>query len=228
MFHSLQTFAQNSTSASAGPGITVVLILFFFTFLTNYRSSKIPKPLLSLQTDTETSQTISLATAMRPDFFFFSLPDNACWRADVRPVTRAGLHHKLCNFLQTGRGRLPSTWLLLCLRFQHGSCSVLHWCFPPGSTATTSLSPYSATSRLLRLYQHAGYHLVLLQQGGKAPSSHLPSPVNWLASMFYYVHVLTEGVQVCTCISAWYQNLFSLPTLISKSPPMAVMAVMAH
>lgn len=154
---------------------------------------------------------------MRPvSLFFFFLPENACWRADVRPITRAGLHHKLCNFLQTGRGRLHP----------RGSFSVLdsntaaaRYCAPsPGSAATTSLSLYSATSRLLRLYQHAGYHLVLPQRGGEAPSSHLPSPVNWLDSVCYYVHVLTEGVQVCTCISAWYQSVFSSPALNSQTP----------
>lgn len=152
--------------------------MFLILFLTNYRPSKIPKSSFPFQTDTETSQTISLVTAMRPDFFFMlfflSAGINACWRADVRPVTRAGLHHRLCNFpAKRGRGRLHPRGFFSVLDSNMAAarcCTV-----SPGSTATASLVTALSHEPLRNaLINMLVYHLVLPQRGGKAPSFHLP------------------------------------------------------
>lgn len=121
VFNSLQTFALNSTSASAGAGVPVVLILFFFfswPIIVRVRLQVfISISKLTWHRDEPNHQPLQ-----RPQRCVPIPPENASSRADVRPVTRAGLRHKLCGFPHDSERDVappPSTWLLQCLRYQH-------------------------------------------------------------------------------------------------------------
>lgn len=166
----------------------------------------------------------------------------------------AGYNHAISDFLMTLNGMCLSapTWLLQCLRYQHGSCFVHPCCSPvllsccatrlhgPNPCATqcmtrrdTFLLLYSskktkqkkafikmllvlAQTCLPPLFQCRGVGALWWSmdisfsacRGGGRGGIILKLKVEGLYSVCFYVHVLTESAQLCTCISALYQIIW--------------------
>lgn len=103
---------------------------------------------------------------MRPDFLIFLPPAGKRLLARWCPSRHKGwTSPQTLQLPANGTWPPPSPWRLQCLRFQHGSCFVLHLCLSPGSTATASLchciQSQAASNALINM---------LVAVGGRAPS----------------------------------------------------------